>query len=43
MLKAYKYKIYPNKKQEELLAKTFGCARFVYNNMLAYKNDMYEK
>ena len=43
MLKAYKYRIYPNKKQEELLAKTFGCARFVYNNMLAYKNDMYEK
>lgn len=30
MLKAYKYRIYPNKAQEELLAKTFGCCRFVY-------------
>ena len=25
MLKAYKYRIYPNKAQEELLGKTFGC------------------
>ncbi|MGN8946628.1 helix-turn-helix domain-containing protein, partial [Bariatricus sp. HCP28S3_E4] len=25
--KAYKFRIYPDKKQEELLAKTFGCCR----------------
>jgi putative transposase len=29
--KAYKFKIYPNKKQEILIVKTIGCSRFVYN------------
>lgn len=43
MLKAYKYRIYPNKVQEELLAKTFGCCRFVYNQTLAYRKEKYEK
>lgn len=43
MLKAYKYRIYPNKAQEELLAKTFGCCRFVYNQTLAYRKEKYEK
>lgn len=28
--KAYKYRIYPNKKQKEIIAKTFGCCRFIY-------------
>ena len=41
--KAIKYRIYPNKKQQELILKTFGCCRFVYNYMLersieAHKN-----
>ncbi|NLI68407.1 MAG: helix-turn-helix domain-containing protein, partial [Bacilli bacterium] len=31
--KAFKFRIYPNKEQKELLAKTFGCVRFVYNKM----------
>ena len=31
MLKAYQYRIYPNQEQKELLEKTFGCCRFVYN------------
>ncbi len=43
MLKAYKYRIYPNKDQEEVLAKTFGCCRFVYNQTLAYRKEKYEK
>lgn len=43
MLKAYKYRIYPNKQQEELIQKTFGCCRFVYNQTLAYRKDKYEK
>ncbi len=43
MLKAYKYRIYPNKVQEELLAKTFGCCRFVYNQVLAYRKEKYKK
>ncbi len=42
MLKAYKYRIYPNKEQEEQLAKTFGCCRFVYNQTLAYRKEKYE-
>lgn len=35
MNKAYKYRIYPNKEQEVLIKKTFGCVRFIYNQMLA--------
>lgn len=43
MFKAYKYRIYPNKKQQILIAKTFGCCRFVYNQTLAYRKELYEK
>ena len=32
--KSYKYRIYPNKKQQELICKTFGCTRYVYNHYL---------
>ena len=42
MYKAYKYRIYPNKWQRELIAKTFGCTRFVYNQCLAYKIGKYK-
>ena len=42
MLKSYKFRLYPNKEQEELLQKTFGCVRFVYNQCLAYKIDKYK-
>jgi putative transposase len=41
MLKAYKYRIYPNKEQEEFFAKTFGCCRFVWNKMLEEKLSAY--
>ena len=30
---AFKYRIYPNKDQELLINKTFGCVRFVYNTI----------
>ena len=40
--KAYKYRIYPNKKQQELIQKTFGCARFVYNYYLNKRKETYE-
>lgn len=43
MEKAYKYRIYPNKKQQELIRKTFGCARYVYNYYLNKRNEVYEK
>ena len=32
--KSIKYRIYPNKKQQSLILKTFSCSRFVYNYML---------
>ena len=43
MLKAYKYRIYPNNEQKTQMAKTFGCCRFVYNQTLAYRKEVYEK
>lgn len=43
MEKSYKYRIYPNKKQQEIIAKTFGCCRFVYNKYLAKRVELYEK
>ena len=43
MEKAYKYRIYPNKKQREIIAKTFGCCRFVYNKYLAKRIEVYEQ
>ncbi len=43
MLKAYKYRIYPNKEQTVQIAKTFGCCRFVYNQALAYRKETYGK
>ncbi|WP_415841337.1 helix-turn-helix domain-containing protein, partial [Paenibacillus alkaliterrae] len=33
--KAYKFRIYPNKKQAILMNKTIGCTRFVFNFFLA--------
>ena len=41
MEKAYKYRIYPNRRQKELLAKTFGCCRFVYNHFLNKRIETY--
>ena len=42
MEKVYKYRIYPNEKQKEIIAKTFGCCRFVYNKYLAEKIELYK-
>ena len=33
--RAIKYRAYPTDEQAELFAKTFGCVRLVWNNMLA--------
>lgn len=43
MLKAYKYRLYPNLEQREYLVKTFGCTRFIYNKMLADKIEYYKE
>ena len=37
--KAYKFRIYPNKKQTELINKTIGCSRFVFNFFLGKQKD----
>ena len=43
MLKAYKYRIYPTGEQKLYLAKTFGCTRFIYNQMLVDRIKSYEE
>lgn len=40
---AYRYRIYPNEAQEILLQKTFGCARFIWNQMLGDIQRNYEE
>ena len=35
MYKSYKFRIYPSKLQTELLNKSFGCSRFIYNYYLS--------
>lgn len=42
-LKTYKYRLYPTPNQKILLAKTFGCVRFVYNKSLDIKTSIYQK
>ena len=39
---AYKFRIYPNKEQENLIKRTFGCCRFVFNRFLAARKTYYE-
>ena len=41
MLRAVKIRLYPNKTQEQTLNKVLGCYRFVYNQMLALKQEVY--
>lgn len=41
--KAYKFRLYPNQEQRVMLAKTFGCVRFIYNRMLADKIAHYKE
>ena len=41
--KSYKFRLYPNKKQIVLFEKTFGCSRFIWNQMLADKIAYYKE
>lgn len=43
MLNAYKYRIYPNKTQEDLILQHFGACRFVYNWALETKIKEYQE
>lgn len=39
--RTYKFRLYPNREQSELLARHFGCARFVYNHFLNQRKEQY--
>src|SRR5699024_613502 len=41
--KSYRFRIYPTKKQTELIKKTIGCSRFVFNHFLATWKDTYKE
>ena len=41
--KAYKLRIYPTDSQRELIEKTFGCTRYIYNNFLVERKNKYEE
>lgn len=43
ILRAIKIRLYPNKTQEQTLNKVLGCYRFVYNKMLALKQEAYNR
>jgi putative transposase len=40
--KAFRFRLYPNAAQQSLLARQFGCVRWVYNHFLARRQEMYE-
>ena len=40
--KAYRFRLYPDKAQETLIAKTIGCSRFVFNHFLEKWNNTYK-
>ncbi len=39
--RAYQYRFYPTSEQEHLLARTFGCVRYIYNWALRMRSDAY--
>lgn len=41
IMKGYKFRLYPTKKQREYFTQCFGCCRLLWNNMLADKIDYY--
>ena len=41
--KAFKFRIFPTKEQEVLIAKTIGCSRFIFNHFLAKWNAAYKE
>ncbi len=40
---SYKFRLYPNREQENIIARTFGCCRFVFNHYLALRKETYEQ
>lgn len=43
MQKGIKFRIYPNKEQQNIIHQTLGCCRLIYNKGLAMRNEAYEK
>lgn len=41
--KVYKFRLYPNLEQRVLFEKTFGCSRFIWNQLLADRIAHYEE
>lgn len=41
MQKGIKFRIYPNREQQNFINRTLGCARLVYNKGLAMRNDAF--
>jgi putative transposase len=41
--RAYRYRYYPTDEQQQILARTFGCARWIYNWALAHKSRAYRE
>jgi len=40
---SYKFRIYPNRYQENFIQRTFGCCRFVFNHFLAQRMEQYRQ
>ena len=40
---AYNFRLYPNATQENLILRTFGCCRFVFNHYLAQRIESYHE
>jgi len=43
MIRAFNVRIYPNKTQRTQIHKTIGCSRFIYNQMLSERREVYER
>ncbi|MDR2611568.1 MAG: helix-turn-helix domain-containing protein [Deltaproteobacteria bacterium] len=37
--RAFVFRMYPDRRQEDLIARTFGCCRFVWNRMLTERGS----
>lgn len=40
---SYKFRLYPNREQENQIRRTFGCCRYVFNHYLAQRKETYEQ
>ena len=43
MNRAYKFRLYPNKAQQQALQSHFGAVRFIYNHFLEKKIKVYKE